>query len=188
MITMPVKIHRPEKANPTLNIPSDAPLLFFAGPAEGVQSWQESAVFRTSVIADHIIPTTVHIAEPSCVSIPKSNRLTPTDQRTWERQHYTHAALKGGVVAFWLAAELTSKDTAPSYAKYDQSTQAGFSEVVGMCLAKPDVQVVLGIDQAHSGRGLKEYRHAAAELGISIHNSLGSLCISALELMPSYAR
>lgn len=132
---------------------------------------------------------TLHISNPRWTDIPPADRLRPDDQRTWEKRHYRNAVHLGetglGAVVFWVPAESPTAPVPNDPGRaYGQGTGREFSEVIGMREMAPfDVQVVLGIDPNHSGRGLHEYYHTAKEFGIPIHSSFGAVLNAAVQLV-----
>ncbi|HSX34929.1 MAG TPA: hypothetical protein VLF62_04765 [Candidatus Saccharimonadales bacterium] len=190
---MPVILHRPyagESSYCGVSQPDSprftGPLAFIAGPIMGAPDFQTPA--GAAIVAAMPENEMVHIADPRWTNIPPDGgRLAPNHQRAWEKRHYRAAARLGerGVVLFYIAAE-TSEAPVPNRPgrAYGQGTRSEFSEVIGMMqTANHPVQLVLGIDAAHSGTGLGEYRHTAAEFGIPIHEGLQPTCQAAAALL-----
>lgn len=184
---MSLILHRPQKnhessCEPVL--PSHR-YLFIAGPIMGARDFQSEA---TDLLAAELPPRQVlHVASPRWTDIAPGRRREPGAQRAWEKAHYRQAVKLGsaGVVMFYIAAETPDAPVPNEPGRaYGQGTRSEFSEVVGAKLFAPHpVQLVVGIDPEHSGRGLGEYRHTAAELGIPIHEGLEATCVAAAALI-----
>jgi hypothetical protein len=170
------------------------PIVFFAGQIKGALDWQAEATqsFESIVTPEK----NLHVVNPRWTNIAPADKLEPHAQRTWEKRHYRTAATAGrsgvrGVVMFYIAAEnpLAEVPNPPGRA-YGQGTRSEFSEIIGgKFFGAFDIELVLGIDPAHSGHGLKEYRHSAEEFGLHIHESLGATVAAAANIIfPQPAR
>ena len=111
----------------------EGPLIYLAGPISDAANWQSKAVRYLRKIDD-----TIHVAHP------RGSRPYHTDiniQYKWE-QRYLNYASKQGVILFWLANP--QSPAGPGYA-----LRTLFC--LGEWLARPDVDVVVGIEPDFPG-------------------------------------
>jgi len=168
-----------------------SPQLFLAGPILGARDWQKVA---TTALPRLLPPDMdVHVSNPRWDTVPLNEKLDKDSQRTWEKRHYRAALAAGewgarGVMLFYLIHEepLRAVTPNPPLRSYAQGTGHEFSEAAAAEFFTPyDVDIVLGMHPQFvaAGKGLHEYRHTAAELGLEIHTGLMPTLRAAAELL-----
>lgn len=91
----------------------EAPVIFFAGPIQGVHPWQEEAIKTI-----HSLDSKLYIANPRRQNIEINGDFTTdmyNEQVDWETFHLRKAG-ENGCVLFWLAKE-TKHDCSRAYAQ-----------------------------------------------------------------------
>jgi hypothetical protein len=184
---MSLQIHRPRAPlSRHADIPDGERLIYLAGPIEGAVDWQAEAV----KVIDGDIPRDrrVHIANPRWTNIPRSRRLGPDEQLTWNKRYYRRAAWLGahgaGAVVVWVVPESEPRpEPYPRGYAYAEETRATFAELLGMQqTSNGPINIALGIHPMYEG-DLRGYQHAAQELDITIHDSLVNVCRAATALI-----
>lgn len=150
----------------SIDITTDTPLVFLAGPVQGALDWQ-------TYCAQQILEndSTYAVASPRRTSRDQL-QFDADEQVAWE-----HSALERarsfGVLAFWLAAQNTSDTSYPKNRAYAQTTRIELGKAIGWKQFQPDLPVIIGIDPLYTtnGGGSEGYIHREAALNtISIHN------------------
>lgn len=162
---MTERFHTP----PTYNtIADDAPLVFLAGPIQGSPDWQTPTAQDVLQASRH-----AHVASPRRVSI--DDHFDYDEQVKWEKNHLRRS-LRCGVIMFWFAA----RDLTLEYEEgrsYAQTSRIEIGRTFGWYDSVP-FPLTIGFEESYTsqGGGSERYiRHAATELGLTIHTSLDDL-------------
>ena len=130
-----------------LNIPTDLPVIFTAGPIRNAPKWQQEAVrlflernqevfIATPIreVADDLKP----FVERDWDGYEQFQR-----QRAWE-QHYLYAAAKKGCIIFWLPKESETKEVQDKV--YAHITMLELGEWIVRKKNDPSINLVIGTD------------------------------------------
>jgi len=145
----------------------DTPLIFLAGPIQGAPDWQSKAA------------TIIHDSEPSIVvASPRKEYASGTfvyeKQVDWET-YYLRQAGKSGVVAFWLANQITPT---PERA-YAQTSRFELAEWK-MRHQYERVSLAVGIESGFGNERYIRRRFSQDNPDILIHTTLEALCHQAI--------
>lgn len=149
-----------------IDITTDTPLIFLAGPVQGVPDWQ-------TPYAQQILENDSALAIASPRRTHKDQlRFNADEQVAWEHRALERAH-SFGVLAFWLAAQDISDGSYPKNRAYAQTTRIELGKAIGWKQFQPDLPVVIGIDPSYTvnGGGSEGYIRREATLNdILVHD------------------
>ncbi|MBX4197699.1 nucleoside 2-deoxyribosyltransferase domain-containing protein [Candidatus Saccharibacteria bacterium] len=167
--------HRPPDLE---QIPENEPAIFLAGPIQGAPDWQDEA-YRL-ITRDYKSSDILHVFNPRV-----HGELSHGYQKQvhWEKRHLERAR-SFGVIAFWFAAK---NDMLP-YEKnraYAQTSRVELGRAFGWKDFDATTQIVLGIEPTYRGGNATYFESMAAEYDMPVYQTLGSLCLAAIEQVPT---
>ncbi len=160
-----------------INNPNN-PVVFLAGPVQGAEDWQKAAadmLLAQGAEASIISPR----GAPELYQKP-SAWLDNNKQNPWER-HYLRLAREKGVLAMWMA-EQTFETPGRAYA---QTSRIEFGFIAGWKDYNPDLDFVFGVSDTYQGGNKTYMQEVCGEIGVPVHNSLGTWCAAILERLNS---
>ncbi|MFH1065144.1 MAG: nucleoside 2-deoxyribosyltransferase domain-containing protein [Nanoarchaeota archaeon] len=152
----------------------EAPVIFLAGPIQGVHSWQEEAI---KII--NSLDSKLYIANPRRKNIRIKGDFTTdmyNEQVDWETFHLRKAG-EYGCVLFWLAKE-TNHDCSRAYAQTSRFELAEWKARHEFLKAN----LVIGIEQGFSGAKYIRRRFMQDCPEVPICDSLEETCGQAVRL------
>ncbi|MFA5887560.1 MAG: nucleoside 2-deoxyribosyltransferase domain-containing protein [Candidatus Nanoarchaeia archaeon] len=151
----------------------DSPVIFLAGPIQGVHPWQDEAI---KIIQS--IDSRLYIANPRRAAETKGDFTTEmyNEQVDWETFHLRKAG-ENGCILFWLAKE-TKHDCSRAYAQTTRFELAEWKMRHELLKAN----LVIGIEDGFTGAKYIRRRLMQDCPEVSVCDSLEETCKKAAEL------
>ena len=165
-------------------IPTDAPIMFTAGPIQGAPHWQKQVIEIAKDIPADI--DTLHIANPRRETIRVMGDFSDDDYNTqvdWEEVHILRSYKIGGIL-YWFAAQDPNEPYEPGRA-YAQTTKIELGDTIGMIRAGQKINVVVGFDPEYKGGSKKYIAKRAEEFDIPVYSDLYVATTSLIKVIES---
>lgn len=167
-----------------VNIPTNKPVLFLAGPIRNAPKWQEQAIeilLRKNpdiFVAAPLRTVSDHLK--SFIEIDQESYETFERQRAWE-QHYLYSAARNGCIVFWLPKEDSLKEYADKV--YAHITMLELGEWIERVKQDPNIHLVVGTDGQFPEWRTIEFEIKAEIPKTIIYHSLEETIDAALNLI-----
>lgn len=172
-VHMPVSPDGDRSKRKYLEIPTDLPILFLAGPIRNAPRWHTD-VIRIALKRswNGFITSPAHQIESDLFDLVESDKpeyQVFARQRAWE-QHYMYGAAKNGCIMFWLCKETAVKQFPNKV--YAHITMLELGKWIERKKLVPQTRLVIGTDGEFPELSTIEFEIKTELRGFVIHGSL----------------